>query len=52
MKNCVRFKIIVEGSQALIETEDGKKAVVPLRIICELVRRYNLCREDLGSIKC
>jgi hypothetical protein len=46
MNKCVRAKVYISGGQAVIETEDGKKAVVPQRTLHELIKRYNLCIEN------
>lgn len=45
-ERCVRARITVLGSQVIVETEDGKKAVVPQRTLRELIKRFNLCIEE------
>lgn len=52
MKKCIKAKISVQGTQVLLETEDGKRAVIPARSICEIVKRYNICLEEGPPIKC
>ena len=40
---CVEADVVVMGKMAMITTSNGKKAVVPLRILCDVARRFGLC---------
>jgi len=40
---CVEADVAVVGKMAMITTRDGKRAVVPLRILCDVAKRFGLC---------
>lgn len=46
MSSCVEAEVSIMGRMAVITTKDGKKAVVPLRIVCEMARRFNICYKN------
>ena len=46
-----RIKVRLLGNLALIETETGGMAVVPLHSVCNLIRRLNVEVVE-GDIKC
>ncbi|MCE4620917.1 MAG: hypothetical protein F7B95_00570 [Desulfurococcales archaeon] len=46
-----KIKVRLLGNLALIETETGGMAVVPLHSVCSLIRRLNLEVIE-GDIKC
>ncbi len=43
---CIKARITLRDKIAIVETEDGKKALVPLRALCSLAKRFNLCYEN------
>lgn len=36
-------EVILMGRMAVVTTRDGKRALIPQRILCDLARRFNLC---------
>ncbi|MGC9009171.1 MAG: hypothetical protein ACP5I7_00960 [Sulfolobales archaeon] len=53
-KKCIEAKATIIETQVIIETQDNKKAVIPQRVLCEVLKRYNIClsQEILKQIKC
>jgi len=43
MDRCIEAEVSIMGRMAVITTRDGKRAVVPLRMLCEMARRFNIC---------
>ncbi len=54
-KKCIEAKAIIIETQVIIETQDNKRAVIPQRVLCEVLKRYNIClssQEIIKQIKC
>ncbi len=49
--NCEKAKVEIYGRTAIIVTEGGSRAFIPLDKICEALRRFNICVDD-PRIKC
>lgn len=45
-RECLEAEVYISGKMAMITTKDGKKAVVPLRILCELAKRFGICYKN------
>ncbi len=39
-------EVYIAGKMAMITTRDGKRAVVPLRILCDMAKRFGICYKN------
>ena len=46
MGRCVEAEVFISGKMAVIMVSGNKRAVVPLRILCDLAKRYNICYKN------
>ena len=53
-KKCIEARAVIIETQVVIETQDNKKAVVPQKVLCEVLKRYNIClpNEIAKQIRC
>ncbi|MEM1610650.1 MAG: hypothetical protein QXQ57_03255 [Sulfolobales archaeon] len=45
-EGCLEAEVYISGRMAMITTRDGKRAVVPLRILCDMARRFGICYKN------
>ncbi|MFZ8823703.1 MAG: hypothetical protein ACO2O0_06085 [Desulfurococcales archaeon] len=43
---CLEAEVYIAGRMAMITTRDGKRAVVPLRILCDIAKRFRICYKN------
>lgn len=46
MEKCVEAEVTISGKMAIVVVSGGRRAVVPLRILCDLARRFNICYKN------
>ncbi|GAY25069.1 hypothetical protein ATG_02720 [Desulfurococcaceae archaeon AG1] len=46
MEKCVEAEVVISGKMAIVMVSGNKRAVVPLRILCDLAKRFNICYKN------